>query len=288
MPSLQVTVEKTSLRGIVTQPDRPSGRGQKLQPGPVKAAAAQYDLPIFEPLALKRFAADQTGEAYDLFIVASYGRILPPELLGIPQLGSLNVHPSLLPRYRGATPIQAALRNGDAQTGVSIMLMDSGMDTGPLVLQEPVEISPQDDCGALHDRLAKIGARLLAHAIDLAAENNLGPYAQSGEPSVTRPLSKEDLDVDWAQPALKIVNMVRALSPEPAARTEILGVRLKLLRAKTGSLGSTANPGTVVESDRALLIACGEGAMELEEVIPESRGKMAGRQFKQWLNARQK
>ena len=288
MPSLQVTADKTQLLGVVTQPDRPAGRGQKLQASDVKRAAAAYDIPIFEPLALKSFVAERKGETYDLFIVASYGRILPADLLTAPRLGALNIHPSLLPRYRGATPIQAALRNGDAKTGVSVMLMDSGMDTGPLVVAEPVEISPDENYGALHDRLAKIGARLLSHAIDLAAENNLGPYPQSGESSVTKPLSKDDLRIDWKLPAQKIVNTIRAFSPEPSARAEIAGVQVKLLRAHRLNDNIGVSPGDIVARTDALVVACADGAVSIDELIPASRGKMSGQQFRHWLSTQQK
>jgi len=279
---LKVTAEKTTLRGIVTQPDRPAGRGQKLQATDVKRAASAYDIPIFEPVALKQFASELRGD-YDVFIVASYGRILPPAVLELPHVGALNVHPSLLPQYRGATPIQAALRNGDSQTGVSIMLMDSGMDTGPLVLQETVAIQPDEDYGMLHDRLAQVGARLLSHAIDLAAENNLGPRPQAGEASITKPLTKDDLKIDWRWPAQQVVDAIRALSPEPAARTEIGGVNVKLLRAKHVDVPEKSEPGKMLGNGDALLVACGEGAVQIEDLIPASRAKMSGAQFKRWL-----
>ncbi len=280
--------EKTLLRAIITQPDRPAGRGQQLQPSSVKRAAAGYDVPILEPVTLKRFAGEHTGDAYDLFIVASYGRILPRTLLDVPRLGALNVHPSLLPRYRGATPIQSALRNGDSQTGVSIMLMDEGMDTGPLVVQETVTVEPDENYGHLHDRLANVGARLLSHAIDLAAENNLGPFPQSGDPSLTKPVSKDDLHVDWRWPARKIVNTIRAFSPEPAARAQIGGTNVKLLSAGALAEDVRPNPGSILDRGDSLLIACGDGAIQIHELIPASRAKMSGRQFKQWLRTQQK
>jgi len=288
VPSLEVTAEKTVLLGVVTQPDRPAGRGQRLQQSDVKRAAIALALPIFEPASLKSFAAERAGEAYDLFIVASYGRILPVALLNVPRLGALNVHPSLLPRYRGATPIQAALRNGDSATGVSIMLMDSGMDTGPIVVQEPVAISPQENAGELHDRLAQIGARLLSHAIDLAAENNLAPYPQTGDASVTRPISRDDLLIDWSWPAAQIVNTIRAFSPVPAARGEISGLAVKLVCADAVNDEINVSPGTAIDARGDLIVVCGDGAVRVDELIPPNRGKMTGRQFNQWLKARQK
>jgi methionyl-tRNA formyltransferase len=198
-----VVAEKTDCYGVVTQPDRPAGRGQKLQPTPIKAAALERGLRVFEPTSLKAFARELPGEHFDLFALASYGKILPQAILDIPEQGSLNVHPSLLPQYRGATPIQSALLNGDAFTGVSIMRMDAGMDTGDLVSQEPVLINLDDDYGTLHDRLA----------------------------SYTRPIGKDDLAIDWSWPPQRIVNAVRAYAPSPCARAILDGESVKIVRA---------------------------------------------------------
>ncbi|HET9029017.1 MAG TPA: methionyl-tRNA formyltransferase [Candidatus Aquilonibacter sp.] len=257
VPSLHVLAAKTQVVGVVTQPDRPSGRGHKLQPTPVKAAALDLSLRVFEPTKLKSFAQELEG-AFDLFALASYGRILPQALLDLPRLGALNVHPSLLPRYRGATPIQTALRNGDAETGVTIMLMDAGMDTGDIVLQERVPIEPADDYGALHDRLALYGGELLGEAIDLAIKGELTHRAQSGEPVITKPISKDDLLVDPSWPPQRIIDAVRAFSPSPGARMEIDGETIKVLRAH-------------VEA----------GAVVLDEVIAPNRGRMSGEAYRQ-------
>jgi methionyl-tRNA formyltransferase len=256
VPSLHVTAEKTDLAGVVTQPDRRAGRGQKLRPTPVKAAAMALGLRVHEPLSLKKFAEEIAGETFDLFALASYGKILPEALLDLPRLGALNVHPSLLPKYRGATPIQTALLDGCVQTGVSIMLMDAGMDTGDVVLQERLEITPGDDYGTLHDRCALFGADLLAEAFDLAASGPLPRMPQRGEPSVTKPLRKEDLDVDLGWPPERIVNAVRAFSPAPCARATIEGESVKLLRAHVA-----------------------EGELVIDELIAPSRGKMSGEAY---------
>jgi methionyl-tRNA formyltransferase len=256
VPSLHVTAEKTQLAGVVTQPDRPAGRGQKLTPTPVKAAALALGLPVHEPASLKAFAATLEGEAFDFFALASYGKILPQPLLDRPTRGALNVHPSLLPAYRGATPIQSALRDGCAQTGVSIMLMDAGMDTGDLVLQEPVVIEPQDDYGTLHDRCALLGAQLLARAYDLANAGPLPHRPQRGEPSVTRPLRKEDLEVDLTWPPQRVVDAVRAFAPAPCARATIEGESVKLLHAHVAG-----------------------GELVIDEVIAPNRGRMSGEAY---------
>jgi len=290
VPSLQAVAQASRLQGIISQPDRPAGRGQKLRPTPVKTAAAAYGVPVYEPRSLKAFASEHAGEHYDLFVLASYGRILPAELLEVPRIGALNVHPSLLPHYRGATPIQSALRNGDAQTGVSIIMMDAGMDTGPLILQTTVQIEPQDTYATLHDRLAKIGAKLITGAIELATQDELAPRPQTGEPSVTKPLSKGDLIIDWEWPGERIVNAIRAYSPQPAARSMIAGVAVKLLQARRGpsSEGDCA-PGELLASHGdALVIACGDGTIEIERVIPANRAAMTGEAFVRWLKAQAK
>ena len=252
--------ERTDVGGVVTQPDRPSGRGHKLQPSPVKAAALELGLHVYQPTKLKGFVEEIAGASFDLFALASYGRILPQSLLNVPRLGALNVHPSLLPKYRGATPIQTALRNGDSQTGVSIMLMDAGMDTGDLVLQEAADIDPHETYGALHDRLALYGGELLGRALDQAEAGSIARRPQHGEASVTAPITKDDLIVDRSWDPRDFVNAVRALSPSPGARLDVDGEVLKVLRAH-------------VEDD----VLC------IDEVVAPNRGKMA---FDSYLQSR--
>jgi methionyl-tRNA formyltransferase len=256
VPSLHVVAEKTDCYGVVTQPDRPAGRGQKLQPTPVKAAALERDLRVFEPASLKAFARELSGEHFDLFALASYGKILPQAILDIPEQGALNVHPSLLPQYRGATPVQTALLNGDAFTGVSIMRMDAGMDTGDLVSQEPVLINLDDDYGTLHDRLAQKGADLLGYAIDLAKRGPLAGAPQAGVASYTRPIGKDDLAIDWSWPPQRIVNAVRAYAPSPCARAMLDGESVKIVRAHVDA-----------------------GRVVIDELIAPNRGRMSGESY---------
>jgi methionyl-tRNA formyltransferase len=263
VPSLHVTAEKTQLAGVVTQPDQPAGRGHKLQPTPVKVAARELGLRVYEPATLRALADDISAERFDCFALASYGRILPQEMLGLPALGALNVHPSLLPKYRGATPIQSALRDGASTTGVSIMLMDAGMDTGDLVLQSSVEIEPDDDYGSLHDRLAFFGADLLGDAIELGAKGAFPRRPQHGEPSLTRPIRKEDLEIDWSWPPQRIVNTIRAFAPAPCARATVEGENVKLLHAH-------------VDDDRVVideLIAPGRGRMSWDSYLRSRRDR---------------
>jgi methionyl-tRNA formyltransferase len=264
VPSLRVVAARSDLQGVVTQPDRRSGRGHKLRRSPVKAAALELGLRVYEPVRLRAFADAIRQEAFDLFALASYGRILPQALLDLARLGALNVHPSLLPAYRGATPIQGALLAGDAETGVSIMLMDGGLDTGDLVLVERVSIASAETYGELHDRLARIGADLLGRALEMAAEGPLPRSPQRGEVTLTRPLRKEDLAVDLSWPPKKIVDRVRAFSPQPAARAEIAGQTVKILRAHVAS----------------------DGRLAIDELIAPNRGKMTGADYLRGLHER--
>lgn len=257
VPSLRAVAARTELQGVVTQPDRPAGRGQKLRSSPVKVAALDLGIRVYEPLRLRAFAEDIHDEAFDLFALASYGRILPQALLDLPRLGALNVHPSLLPRYRGATPIQGALLAGETETGVSIMLMDGGLDTGDLVLAQRVTIAHGETYGELHDRLALIGADLLARALEMAARGALPRSPQEGEVTLTRPLRKEDLAIDLAWPPAQIVNQVRAFSPQPAARAQIDGETVKVLRAHVTA----------------------DGSLAIDELIAPNRGKMTGDEY---------
>jgi methionyl-tRNA formyltransferase len=283
-----VVAQRTDLCGVVTQPDRPAGRGHKLRPTPVKAAALELGIPVFEPQSLGAFAQEHAGEVYDLFALASYGKILPQRILDMPKLGALNVHPSLLPKYRGATPIQTALLEGDTETGVTIMLMDAGMDTGDIVLQERTPIDPDERYGELHDRLSRFGAQALSHAIDLARSGHIPHLAQSGKPSVTRPISKDDLAIEWSWPSARIVNVIRAFAPVPAARAVIAGTPVKLLRARTGAptIAPLAPGEIVATAGDAVTIRTGDGTVDVLELVPPNRGSQSGAAFAQALSAK--
>ena len=283
VPSLHVMAKHTSLAAVVTQPDRPAGRGQKLTATPVKRAALELGIPVLEPQSLRSFAAERAGESFDLFALASYGKILPPSVLDMPKLGALNVHPSLLPKYRGATPIQTALLNGDSETAVTVMLMDAGMDTGEIVLQERTPIREDERYGELHDRLADLGARALKHAVDYAMSGYIPHEPQRGKASVTRPFGKDDMLIDWNWPAQRIVNTVRAFGPSPAVRADVRGERVKILRAKAAErIAFAAEPGTIVGAHGdALTVRCGEGAVDIMELVPPNRRAMSGAAFVQ-------
>ncbi len=272
------------MSAVVTQPDRPSGRGQKLAPPPVKSAALARGLAVYAPLRLRPFAAELDALAPDILVVASYGRILPQAILELPRAGiAFNVHPSLLPLYRGATPLQSALRDGRTETGVTIMAMDAGMDTGDILLQERTPIGGAETYGQLHDRLALRGGDLLIAAIDrlLAGTLERTPQAARGVPAdeiaatLTRPLTKDDMAVDWSQPAARIVDLIRALAPAPAARAALSGENVKILAARlalAGEAGVTADDGVVERAGDG-------GGVVLLRVTPPNRGAMSGAAF---------
>lgn len=268
---------------MVTQPDRPAGRGHKLAASPVKTAAEALGLPVHAPLQLKAFAAELRPLGADIFAVASYGRILPQAVLDLPRSGiAFNVHPSLLPLYRGATPLQSAIRDGRSQTGVTIIAMDAGMDTGDILVAEPTELGPGETYGELHDRLAQRGADLLVAGIErLAAgvlertpQTALGVAPEEIAATITRPLSKEDMIVDWCEPALRIVNLVRSLAPLPAARAAVAGETLKIAAARLA--GDDEAEGTMT-ADGGLVERAGDGhGVVLLRVTPPNRGSMSG------------
>jgi methionyl-tRNA formyltransferase len=270
----------------VTQPDRPAGRGQKLQPTPVKVAALARGIPVIEPLKM-RDAAAQIGEARaDLFAVASYGKILPQSLLDLPPRGALNVHPSLLPLYRGATPLQTQLRDGVSESGVTIIFMDAGMDTGDIVLVERSAIGRAETYGELHERFALLGAKLLGQAIRLVAAGKAQRTPQAGlaspeeiERTVTHPLDRRASLVDWSWPARRIVDHVRSLSPAPGARASLDGeaALVKLLEVR-----ETAGP-----SSGDLVVPCGDGEfVAIERLVPPNRSAMSGRAYRASMVAR--
>ncbi|MBC5810204.1 MAG: methionyl-tRNA formyltransferase [Candidatus Eremiobacteraeota bacterium] len=278
---------------VVTQPDRPAKRGQKMLPTPVKNLALELDIPTLEPESLKDFA-DALGTAKpDLVVVASYGKIVPQTILDLAPLGALNIHPSLLPLYRGATPLQAQLRDGVTTGGVSIILMDAGMDTGDIVLQERRDIAPDETYGELHDRFAALGAEMLAQACADLGAGTLVRTPQRGLASdeaiaatLTRPLRKEDLELDWNWPAERIVNFVRSLSPIPGARAELAGERVKILRASVYrdgwrmTPGSDGPPGSLwFATEGAGIVTTGDGQLAVQRLVPPSRPPMDGAAF---------
>ncbi|RTE65449.1 methionyl-tRNA formyltransferase [Amphritea opalescens] len=262
--------------GVYTQPDRPAGRGRKLTPSSVKKVALEHDLPVYQPLNFK-LAEDREQLASlqaDLMIVVAYGLLLPKAVLDAPALGCINVHASLLPRWRGAAPIHRALLAGDSETGVTIMQMDEGLDTGAMLLKRDCPIKPTDTSGELHDRLAEIGAQALLDSLPAIANQTITHETQDDSLACyAHKLEKAEGNIDWQQPATDIARQVRGLSPWPVAFTTLNGATLRVWFAEVGDEPSSAKPGTVVGCDKkAIIVACGSGTVRLLKIqLPGSK-----------------
>ena len=255
---------------VITQPDRPKGRGGRTALPPVKEFAASHGIPVLQPERLKKqtFLDRLRTAAPDAIIVAAYGKILPLEILTLPRLGCINVHASLLPKYRGAAPIQRALMNGERETGVTIMLMDEGMDAGDILLQRPVPILNDDNFGSLSERLSRLGAELLIETLRRLEGNRLKPLPQDhSQASYAPPLTPSDEIISWHLPAGAIRNKVRALDPLPGARTLLSGKILKIWRVSVRTGDFPGEPGEILEiSDEGIIVRAGEGAVAVHEL----------------------
>jgi len=253
------------IAAVYSQPPRAAGRGQKPRPSPVQALAEAKGLPVRTPRSLRDSAQQAAFAALNLdaAVVAAYGLLLPPVILDAPRFGCLNIHASLLPRWRGAAPIQRAILAGDNETGITIMQMDRGLDTGAILLSERIPIAPDDTAGGLHDRLAAQGAQLIVAALAQVASGKLTARPQPVEGiTYAAKLTREEERLDWRRPAGDLQRQVRAFSPVPAAWCEMAGERVKVLAAEPAQ-GSAA-PGTLL--DDRLTIACGDGALRLLRV----------------------
>jgi len=273
-----------SVVGIVTQPDRPKGRGQIFTPSPVKLLAQREQIPLLQPFKMKdpEFLQALTRWKPDLIAVAAFGRILPPAVLSLPPSGCINVHGSLLPKYRGAGPIQWAIINGETETGITTMLMDEGMDTGAMLLQEAIPIATDDTAGTLSPRLAELGGRLLVKTITRLKAGTLVPQPQDSSRATLAPLlKKEDGAIDWALPATVLANRVRGLSPWPGAYTALTGGdRWTIWRALALPGPVIKPPGIVVAvTTEAIHVATGKGVLAVMELQPANSRRMAVSQY---------
>jgi len=265
---------------VYTQPDRPAGRGRKLTPSPVKALALKHDLPVLQPATLKasEVREELAGHAADIMVVVAYGLILPRAVLETPPLGCLNVHASLLPRWRGAAPIQRAIEAGDKESGVTIMQMDAGLDTGDMLLVKRTPISATTTGGELHDRLAGLGGEAIVEALDSLAGEGLDatPQPDTGVTYAAK-LTKAEAELDFRRPAVELAARIRAFNPWPVAWCALEGDRLRLLMARTGlpSAGEVpVPPGTLLAHGAdAMRIACGEAG---DQVLEVTRAQLPG------------
>ena len=250
---------------VYTQPDRPAGRGQKLMPSAVKALAVAHDIPVFQPQTLRNADAQAELAALkpDLMVVVAYGLILPQAVLDIPRLGCINSHASLLPRWRGAAPIQRAVEAGDAESGVTVMRMEAGLDTGPMLLKVTTPISADDTGGSLHDRLAQLGPGAVVQAIAGLADGSLqGEVQDDALATYAHKLNKDEARLDWSRPAVELERLIRAFNPWPVCHSTLDGETVKVLGANLST--GKGEPGEILSASKdGLVVACADGALSM-------------------------
>jgi len=282
VPSLKALVEAGySVPLAITQPDRPAGRGKRLRPPPVKIEAERLGIDVYQPEKIKEnreLKALLEEISPDLIVVAAYGKILPEWLLNLPKKGVVNVHASLLPKYRGASPIQSALLNGEKETGITIMEVIPQLDAGPIISQERIEIADEDNAQTLHDKLSKLGAELLIKTLPKYLSGEIVPRPQREEEATyCTQIRKEMGRIDWRERGEAIFNKVRAFTPWPSAYARFNGRLVKITKARP--VEGEGAPGEVIRADRELVVATGEGALKIERIKPEGRKEITGEEF---------
>ncbi|MGQ0566302.1 MAG: methionyl-tRNA formyltransferase [Gemmobacter sp.] len=273
VPALDALVARHDVVAVYAQPPRPAGRGQAPRPGPVAARAAALGLPVRTPVSLRDAAAQAEFAALgaEVAVVVAYGLILPQAVLDVPRLGCLNIHASLLPRWRGAAPIHRAVMAGDAETGICIMAMEAGLDTGPVLLRQAVPIGAEDTTGDLHDRLSVLGSWMIVEVLEGLAGRSSGPQSSHGVTYATK-IDKAEARIDWTRPAVEVDRLIRGLSPAPGAWCLAGAERLRLLRSRV--VAGHGAPGQRL-SGSGLTVACGAGAVEVMQAQREGKRPMA-------------
>ncbi len=271
-----------NLIAVYTQPDRPKGRGKQLAAPPIKELALQYNIPVYQPLKLRQpeAVAELEALAPDLIVVVAYGQILPKSVLDIPRYGCINVHASLLPRYRGAAPINKAIIDGETETGITTMYMDVGLDTGDMLVKKTLSIGPQETAGELHDRLAVLGRETMAETLQQLCAGTLQRQVQDNDQSTYAAMMKtEDGRIDWNRPAVEVHNQIRGLDPWPGAYTSLDGELLKLARTSP-EVTAGGNPGSIISADNnGVRIACSTGTLLVKELQLAGRKRLPAADF---------
>lgn len=281
VPTLQALLKSAhEVVGVVTQPDKPVGRSQLIEPSPIKKALSETEIAVLQPARIKDRQAIEEIRALkpDVIVVMAYGQILPRGVLEIPKIACLNLHASLLPRWRGAAPIQAAIAAGDRSTGITVMYMDEGLDTGDMLLQRTINILPSDTGGALHDRVAGVAPEALLESLDLLAKGKAPRTPQDNASATYAPkLKREDGKIDWSEPAEVIERKIRAFNPWPGAFMKLDGRNLKMFSASVVDL--SGKPGEILRSEKQLVVAAGKGALSIGEVQLEGKRRMSASEF---------
>lgn len=280
VPTLRVLISKgEKILLVITQPDRPKGRGKIIQPSEVKKIALQHNLPIVQPENIKdeNFANKLKELNPELGVVVAYGKIFPKEILKIPKYGLINLHASLLPKYRGAAPVQWALIKGEKITGVTTMLIDEGVDTGPVLLQKTVPIEDEDNAETLSEKLSIIGAELMVETINKMRQGTITPSPQTGEPSYAPLLKKEDGRINWLSSARDIFNLIRGTYPWPCAYCFLKNERIKIIKAQV--IEGSAAAGLILRAKNELIVGTGKGLLQILLIQPEGKKIMTAKEF---------
>ena len=283
VPSLEKLIETQTVIGVVTQPDRPAGRGRQVQPSPVKVTAEKAGVPLYQPRSLRseEAAAPLREWQPDVVIVAAFGQILRPHVLVLPAHGCINVHASLLPRWRGASPIQHAIMAGDSESGITLMQMDEGLDTGPILVQQALPLHVDETAASLHDRLSQLGAELVGQHLDDIIQGRIKATAQDGTLSTYAPLiTKEDGRLDWQRSSLELDRRIRAMTPWPGAFTTWAGDNLKILGAQpVHDQMFSGQPGQVFVNQDKLFVQTGDGLLKLDSLQLAGKKAMSAAAF---------
>jgi len=280
LPPLQALIDTHEVVAVFTQPDRRSGRGKKLSPPPVKCLAIEHDIPVFQPHSLKDQVSLIKSLDADVMVVVAYGMLLPQSVLDLPLFGCINIHASLLPRWRGAAPIQRAIEAGDSETGVSIMQMEAGLDTGPVFQKLVIAINHDDTSKTLHEKLATLGAKGIIDTLE-QLDKHAKPTPQSDEgANYAKKISKQEAEIDWSLDAQTIDAKVRAFNPWPICQTQHNLTRIRIWRASAHEQASSEAPGTILDiSDLGIEVACGSGVLRLEVLQKDGSRELTSKQF---------
>lgn len=279
IPFLDKIRGEIELLAVITQPDRPVGRKQIITPSPIKQWATKHNIRVMQPHEINDIKSELTLMLPDLMIVAAYGQIIPLEILNIPSHGSINIHGSLLPKYRGASPIQASLLNGDDQTGVTLMKMDEKLDHGGILAKVEVPIEPSDDYASLHTKLAMAAVQLMDKVLPYIGGSLKSEEQNHVLATFTKTLDRKDARINWTDRAHNIHNMIRALNPEPGTWTRFENKNIKIIKAEMLAENKIELPGKIYWKDNQLAVKCGEGSIIILELIPEGKNSMTGTDF---------